>query len=68
MLIMKNVETVAAKIEELRANLRKLLDEHREIQEPEVLRVSEALDRAIIQYYRLYAIRGTGSNTNKGRV
>lgn len=50
---MENVEMLTVRIEELRSVLRHLLEGQRELLDPEVLRVSEDLDKVLIQYYRV---------------
>lgn len=58
---MEDVEILEVRIEELRSALRELLDGHKELLDPEVLRVSEALDKALIRYYCMKGRKGANS-------
>ena len=44
---------ILAEIEDLKVNLESLVAEETELINPEIVRVSEALDKILIKYYRL---------------
>ncbi|MGE5632334.1 MAG: Spo0E family sporulation regulatory protein-aspartic acid phosphatase [Caulobacteraceae bacterium] len=50
---MEKIKVLTVKIEELRSDLKDLVEGPRELVDPEVVRVSEALDKVLIQYYRV---------------
>ena len=50
---MEKLEILAAQIEDLKVNLESLVAEETELINPEIVRVSEALDKILIKYYRL---------------
>jgi hypothetical protein len=49
---MKKIETLSRKVEELRTDLKSVLEAERELIDPEVIEVSQSLDKVLIQYYR----------------
>lgn len=55
---MKRVETLARRIEELRTDLKVVIEEERELVDPKVVKASQSLDEVLLQYYRLLGLRG----------
>lgn len=50
---MKNKEQLARKIEYLRRDLESVIVEGKELTAPEVVKASQSVDKAMVQYYRL---------------
>ena len=55
---MKSVETLARRIEELRTDLKVVIEEERELVDPKVVKASQSLDKVLLQYYRVLRMRG----------
>ncbi|MHB1393523.1 MAG: aspartyl-phosphate phosphatase Spo0E family protein [Clostridia bacterium] len=55
---MKRVDTLARRIEELRTDLKVVIEEERELLDPKVIKASQSLDKVLIQYYRILGMRG----------
>ena len=55
---MKREELLTRKIEDLRTDLETVIEEERELIDPEVVKASQSLDKVLIQYYRMLGIRG----------
>ena len=54
---MKRVQTLARKIEELRKDLKVVMEEDVELIDPKVIKASQSLDKVLIQYYRVISTR-----------
>jgi len=55
---MKSVETLARRIEELRTDLKVVMEEEIELVDPKVVKVSQSLDKVLLKYYRALGLRG----------
>ncbi len=55
---MKSVEKLENKIEQLRTDLKVVIEEDRALVDPKVVKVSQSLDKVILQYYKMLRIRG----------
>ena len=55
---MSREKQLARKIEILRTDLEAYIEMERELVDPEVVKVSQSLDKVLIQYYRLLGMRG----------
>lgn len=49
---MKKEEPLTRKIENLRTDLETVIEEEKELMNPEVIKASQSLDKVLIQYYR----------------
>lgn len=58
MLVMKSIKMVTKKIEELRTDLKSVMEEEKELIDPEVVKVSQSLDKVLIQYYKILELKG----------
>ncbi len=54
---MKSKERLARKIEVLRTDLEAVIEEKKEFIDPEVIKASQSLDKALIKHYRLAGIK-----------
>lgn len=54
---MKKEELLVKKIEDLRTDLETIIDEEKELIDPEILKISQSLDKVLLQYYRMLEIR-----------
>ncbi|HYF83540.1 MAG TPA: aspartyl-phosphate phosphatase Spo0E family protein [Clostridia bacterium] len=57
---MKRVETLSIRIEELRKDLKVVIEEEKDLVDPKVVKASQSLDKVLIQYYRVLSMRGYG--------
>lgn len=53
---MERKERLARKIEVLRTDLESVIEEKKDFVDPEVIKASQSLDRAIIKHYRLAGV------------
>jgi hypothetical protein len=57
-MIMETVMTLAIRIEELRKDLKVVIEEEKELVNPKVVKVSQSLDKVLLEYYRILGMRG----------
>ncbi len=54
---MKKVETLSRRIEELRKDLKVVIEEEKELVNPKVVKASQSLDKVLIQYYSVLGMK-----------
>lgn len=55
---MKREKLLAREIEDLRTDLQTVIEEKKELIDPEVLKASQSLDKVLNQYYRMSRMNG----------
>lgn len=55
---MKRETLLAREIEDLRTDLQTVIEEKKELIDPEVLKASQSLDKVLNQYYRMLRMNG----------
>ena len=55
---MKSEEILSRKIEHLRTDLETVIEEEKELIDPEILKASQSLDKVLIKYYRRLGMSG----------
>lgn len=61
-------ELLTRKIEDLRMNLETVIEEKEELINPEVVKASQSMDKVLIQYYRVFDVRGLGILKKGGEI